>query len=106
VLTAVAEVTITQAEDDGELSETIDALVALQRRATEIERQETVLRTRIKEALCRKELRKFTAGSGHAATLIVSTTFRADKTVAERLLGPEIVSQIFMARKNVTLRVK
>lgn len=89
-----------------ELNAAVDELVQLQKRAAEIERRAKVLRGEVREGMARAGLRKFSSSSGHAATVIESTSFRGDKEAADGLLDPALVAMIFRANTITTLRVK
>ncbi|MFH0899242.1 MAG: hypothetical protein V2A73_01305 [Pseudomonadota bacterium] len=88
------------------LEEAISELVQLQQAAAEIDRKAKMFRREIRAALAVLNLRKHTTQDGHSAVLVDSTSWRADRAAAERLLAPAIVAEVFKRTSTTTLRVK
>ena len=104
--TAAIEIVETPALNLTDIESSVDELSLLQRKAAEIEKRARVLRAEIKEGLVSRGLRKMTCGSGKMATLVESTSWRGDKTEADKVLDELTVRRIFKPTHNLAVRIK
>jgi len=101
-----AETVISPIVSFSDLSADVDALAAIQKQAATLERTARQIRAQIREGMARTGLDAFVSANGHRASLFTSTTTKADREMAERILSADEMALVFRPTTSTILRVK
>lgn len=105
-VTATIDVVAQPATDSIAIADEIDALVALQSQIAELEAHAREIRARVKEAMVRFKVDRFTSPSGHRASLSTLHRSEIDRQRAAELLSPALLSELTKSTSSLVLRVR